>query len=110
IREGDFEAPINWIENHPPSQLGDNFDPSPFGYHNPVLIQLLQSLETTPEQPARDSVYRRLNAILLRDMPLTFFFPRAAPFVAHRRIRGFRSTVSWNALALAEELWIEEQP
>lgn len=110
FREGDFEAAIYWFENHPPSLLGDYFDPSPFGYHNPVLIRLLQSLETTPEQPARDSVYRRLNAILMRDMPLTFFFPRAAPFVAHRRIRGFRSTVSWNALALAEELWIEEQP
>ncbi|MEJ2340423.1 MAG: hypothetical protein P8Y15_16245, partial [Gemmatimonadales bacterium] len=98
------------FENHPPSLLGEYFEPSPFGYHNTELNQLHHALETTPEQPARDTVNRRLNAILVRDMPLTYFFPRAAPFVAHRRIRGFRSTVSWNALALAEELWIEEQP
>ena len=58
-------------------------------------------------------VFRRLrsqaNAILMRDLPITFFFPRVSPFVAHRRIRGFRQTVPWSALAFAEELWIEEE-
>ena len=50
-----------------------------------------------------------INQILRRDMPVTFFFPRTDAWVAHRRIRGFRLNVPWNALALAEELWIEEE-
>jgi hypothetical protein len=40
-------------------------------------------------------------------MPVTFLFPSAENFVAHRRIRGFRPDAS-AFLAHADELWIEE--
>lgn len=42
-------------------------------------------------------------------MPVTFFFPQPDAFVAHGRIHGFRLTSNWNALTMAEELWIEEE-
>ncbi len=38
------------------------------------------TLETTLHPEARDSMYRRLNEILMRDMPVTFFFARPDPF------------------------------
>lgn len=108
-RAGQYEAMIFVLENDPPTILADWFDPSPFGYYDAAVVRLLESLETTLDPEARDTVYRRINQILRRDMPVTFFFPRTDAWVAHRRIRGFRLNVPWNALALAEELWIKEE-
>ena len=108
-RAGDYEAMISVFENEPPDVLETWFDPSPFGYHDAELVRLLGSLETTLDPEPRDAAYRRINEILRRDMPVTFFFARSGAFVAHRRLRGFRLKNDWNALALAEELWIEEE-
>ncbi len=54
-------------------------------------------------------MYRRINQIMRRDMPVTFLFPQTDAFAAHRRIRGLRRGNMWNALAQAEDLWIEEE-
>lgn len=108
-RHGEYEALIYVLENSPADVLEVWFDPSPFGYHDRELMRLLASLETTFDREAREATYRRINDILRRDMPVTFFFPRPAAFVAHRRIQGFRLHAAWNALHLAEELRIEDR-
>jgi len=107
-KAGAFEGMVGWLENDPPSILGSWFDPSPFGYYNAEVVRLFRSLETTFDTEARYAVYRRINQIMRRDMPVTFLFPQTDAFAAHRRIRGLRSGAMWNALAQAEELWIEE--
>lgn len=104
----EYEAMMGWLENDPPTILDTWFDPSPFGYHNAEVVRLLESLETTLDPKERYAVYGRINQILRRDMPVTFLFPRTDAYVAHRRIHGF-GLPTWNALALAEELWIEDE-
>ena len=108
IRSGDFDAALAWEDQEPDDILGAWFgDPSPLAYDAPEFVQLLEALRAEPDSEARNRLYARTNEILRRDMPVTFLFPSAENFVAHRRIRGFRPDAS-AFLSHSDELWIEE--
>ena len=121
LRRGDFEAIINLVNNTPSGILGDwmalpppwepkrgSERPPPFGYRNQEAARLLREVYRAPDLEAQDSLYRRINAILRRDMPVTFLFPVVEPHFTHRRIRGFRP--GGLLLDFPEELWIEDEP
>lgn len=108
IRSGDFDAALTWADQEPEDIRYAWFgDPSPLGYRAPEIVQLLENLSAEPDPEARSTLYAQTNKILRHDMPVTFLFPSAENFVAHRRIRGFRPDAS-AFLAHADELWIEE--
>ena len=108
IRSGDFDAALTWQDQEPDDILDAWFgDPSPLGYVAPEVVQSLQVLRAEPDPDARSELYAWTNELLRRDMPVTFLFPSAENFVAHRRIRGFRPNAS-AFLSHSDELWIEE--
>jgi peptide/nickel transport system substrate-binding protein len=122
LREGTYDATINWVDNTPDGilvkWLGEpppgGFDrwsgqPAPFGYRSQEAARLLRALFREPDLDAQDTLYAKVNGIFRRDMPVTFLFPMVERHVAHRRIRGFRE--GWPAfLGNAGELRIEERP
>jgi peptide/nickel transport system substrate-binding protein len=82
----------------PAHPLGGNLD----GYANAAVDALVTHALITPNGPARDALYRRIQRVLVADEPDVFLFWADAISVAPRRLRGYGPTpydpaVTWNA-------------
>ena len=71
-----------------------------FGLDRPILVQFGAWLA--------DTLYARVNAILQRDMPVTFLFPYFETFAVHRKVRGLRSPDRASPIGAIREIWIDE--
>ena len=43
------------------------------------------------------------------ELPITFLYPEAATYVAHRRLRGLGSPFRADLVSHMEELWLEDE-
>jgi len=109
-RDRDFDALITSFRFDPSDLLEAHWfgDGSPIGYHNPLIVDRLRRIDATADSAEQDALYRELYPIFRRDVPVTFLFPWAETFAAHRRLRGMRPSQP-NPIRALEDLWIEGQ-
>jgi peptide/nickel transport system substrate-binding protein len=109
FQSGNYDAEIDWFPNGVEDLLRRDFFGmgSKIGYKNPELIRLLETLSGVLEPADQDELYTKINEIMVNDMPVTFLFPLAWSYAAHRRIRGLSNGM--HPLEYMDELWIEEQ-
>lgn len=109
-RSGDFDATVHDVRNDPPDLLRDEFfgEGTKIGYRNPEVVRLLEALTREPSPAGQDTLYARINAILRRDVPVTFLFPYFEAYAAHRRVRGLRTPDRAHPIEAIRELWIED--
>lgn len=100
-----------WIADYPDPQTfldlwvtkGGNNDT---GYSNPEYDALLASALDSPDEPARMDVYRRMENILVRDVPVIpiYFYKRV--YLASTRVKGWTPGIldnrAWKSIDLAE--------
>ena len=111
-RAGDFDAVIADVRNVPADLLRreDFFgEGTKIGYRNPEIVRLLQAIDDELDLAAVDSLYTEINAILRRDMPVTFLFPYFEAFAAHRKVRGLRSPDRAHPVEAIRDIWIEDE-
>jgi peptide/nickel transport system substrate-binding protein len=82
----------------PAHPLGGNFD----GYANAAVDALVTRALATPNGPARDAFYRRIQRVLAADEPDIFLYWADTISVVPRRLRGYdptpyESAATWNA-------------
>lgn len=111
-RSGDFDATVHDVRNDPPDLLRQEFfgEGTKIGYRNPEIVRLLEALAREPSPTGQDTLYAAINAVLRRDVPVTFLFPYFEAYAAHRKVRGLRTPDRAHPIAAIHELWIEEEP
>jgi peptide/nickel transport system substrate-binding protein len=82
----------------PAHPLGGNFD----GYANAAVDALVTHALMTPDGPARNAFYRRMQRLLVADEPDIFLYWADAISVVSRGLRGYdptpyESAATWNA-------------
>ena len=76
------------------------------GYSNPEYDRLLASALEAPDEPARMAIYRKLENLLMRDVPVIplYFYKRV--YLLDSRVRGWEPNLldnrAWQFLDLAE--------
>lgn len=110
-RSGDFDATVHDVRNVPADLLRDGFfgEGTRIGYRNPEIVRLLEAIESELDPSARDTLYAGVNAILRRDMPVTFLFPYFEAYAAHRKVRGLRSPDRASPIAAIRDIWIDAE-
>jgi peptide/nickel transport system substrate-binding protein len=113
-REGRFDAFMRSFRFDAEDLLEADWfgDRSPIGYSNPDIVERLRRINATADSAEQDALYRELYPVFRRDVPVTFLFPWAETFAAHRRLRGMRPDDrrpgQRNPIRALEDLWIEE--
>jgi len=108
-RSGDFDATVHDVRNVPADLLRDDFfgQGTKIGYRNPEIVRLLEATESELDPSVQDSLFAEINAILRRDMPVTFLFPYFEVYAVHRKVRGLRSPDRASPIAAIREIWID---
>ncbi|HUP18733.1 MAG TPA: ABC transporter substrate-binding protein [Gemmatimonadota bacterium] len=111
FRSGDFDATVHDIRNDPPDLLREDFfgDGTRIGYRNAEVVRLLEALTRELTPAGEDTLYASINAILGRDVPVTFLFPYFEAYAAHRRVRGLRTPDRAHPIGAIRELRIEDE-
>ena len=109
-RSGDFDVTVHDVRNVPADLLREDFfgHGTKTGYRNPEVARLLEALTVERTPAGQDTLFARVNAILRRDVPVTFLFPYFEAYAAHRRVRGLRTPDRAHPIAAIRDLWIEE--
>ena len=109
-RSGDFDLTVHDVRNVPASLLRQDFfgEGTVIRYRNPEIVRLLEALTLERTPTGQDTLYARINAILRRDVPVTFLFPYFESYAAHRRVRGLRTPDRAHPIAAIQEVWIED--
>ena len=109
-RSGDFDATVHDIRTDPSDLLRDEFfgEGTKMGYRNPEVVRLLEALTLERSLAGQDTLYSRINAILRRDVPVTFLFPYFEAYAAHHKVRGLRTPDRAHPIEAIRELWIED--
>jgi len=109
---GQFEAIFTSISNSATQRwwghikmFGDN---APSGYSNPEISALLEKAAKTFDYDERDELYRRIQQILIKDVPSTFLLPMVTTSIVHCRIKGLSSPHRSDIFEHLTSLWIEE--
>jgi peptide/nickel transport system substrate-binding protein len=110
--EADFDVTIHDVRNVPTDLLRQDFfgDGTLIGYRSPEVVQLLEALVLELDPASQDTLYSRINEILVRDVPLTFLFPYYEIYVAHRKIHGLHTPERPEPIGAIMELWIQPYP
>ncbi len=110
FRSGDFDATVHDVRNVPTDLLREGFfgEGTKIGYRNPEIVRLLEALTLELTSPGQDTLYARINAILRRDVPVTFLFPYFEAYAAHRKVRGLRTPDHSHPIEAIQEVWIED--
>ena len=112
VREGAFEAAIDFIRTAPAAErgllqmFGEN---SPLGFSNPRVIELLEAAQLSMDPDKIDALYRELMPIFQAELPMTFLTLEVETYVAHRRIKGLSTPFRANPDYAMEHLWIEDE-
>ncbi len=109
-RSGDFDATVHDVRNYPSDLLRQGFfgERTKIGYREPEIVRMLEALLLELETAAQDTLYANINAILRRDVPVTFLFPYFEAYVAHRRVRGLRTPDRSHPIRWIREIWIND--
>ncbi len=112
LKSGEFDAALFTISK---STTQPNFghvrmfgEDSPFGYHNPEIIRLLNQAKDAIDPDERDRIYQEIMPIFSADLPITLLLPRGQTYIVHRRIKGLSSPYRADPVWFMEDLWIEE--
>jgi peptide/nickel transport system substrate-binding protein len=68
------------------SQSAHNF----FKYKNPEVDSLLEQARRTPDEPTQRALYRRIQEIILQDVPAVFISHPKAVYAIRDRVKNFR--------------------
>ncbi|MEE8146029.1 MAG: peptide ABC transporter substrate-binding protein [Longimicrobiales bacterium] len=119
IRRGEFEATLRTLPNYPSGILrgaaavgldrGWFGQASPVGYHNPELVRLLETADSTVDPAARDSLYREMREIFHTDLPVLFLWTPSPTSLVHRRVRGLEPPWRVDLFTYIEDLWLEDE-
>jgi ABC-type transport system substrate-binding protein len=80
----------------------DRADKNYMRYCNPAVQRLEERAVSVPSQHARKAAYRRIDAIVARDVPIVYLFNPQYVYAYRRRLRGFSPNAfspTWNAYA-----------
>ena len=111
IKEGTFDAAIDYIWVEPAADLGLSQlfgKDSPLGFKNDRIQKLLQAAQLTTDPDEIDSLYREMMPIFQAELPMTYLTLNVETYVAHKRIKGLSTPFRANPEWFAEYLWIEE--
>ena len=108
-RAGDFDATMHDVRNVPADLLREDFfgEGSRIGYRNREIVRLLETVDMELDPSAQERLYAEINAILRRDMPVTFLFPYFEAYAAHRKVQGLRSPDRASPIRAIGEIWIQ---
>ena len=59
------------------------------GYTNPEVNALFERARTTPDGPAREAIYKKLQAIVKDDAPFVYLYSIPARYVYRAPVKGF---------------------
>ncbi len=109
-RSGDFDVTVHDVRNVPADLLREDFfgEGTKIGYRSPEIVRLLAAIENEVDPEAQEVLYAEVNAILGRDMPVTFLFPYFEAYAVHRKVRGLRSPDRASPIAAIREIWIDD--
>lgn len=88
LAAGDFKAALTLSGSVPIWLQRDFGEESPFGYHNPRLLELIDRAAETLQPDAQDAIYREIAAILRADQPITYLHWWTITTAVHRRVEG----------------------
>ena len=113
IKSGEFDdagifLTLNWTNQPSFGHVRMFGEDSPFGYHNPEMIRLLNLAKDTIDPDERDRIYQEIMPIFSADLPITLLLPRVQTYIVHRRIKGLSSPYRADPVWFMEDLWIEE--
>lgn len=109
LRVGDFDALISRTQNLPGSgHVGLLGEDSPFGYHNPEIIRLLNLAKYAINPDEKDSICQEIMPIFSADLPITYLLPQVQTHIVQRRIRGLSSPYRPDPVWFMEYLWMED--
>ncbi len=78
------------------------------GYQNDRVAELVNTIATTLDPTAADSLYRELWPYFQAEIPVTYLFQTVRTWASRRAVRGMSSPWHGDPLWYAEHLWIEE--
>jgi peptide/nickel transport system substrate-binding protein len=81
---------------------------APSGYMNPEISQLLEVAAKTVDIKEKDKLYRKIQQIMVQDLPCTFLLPFASTSIVNCRIKGLKSPGRSSVIGNLNSLWIEE--
>jgi peptide/nickel transport system substrate-binding protein len=61
-----------------------------FQYKNPAMDSLLEQARRTPDEPTQRVLYRRIQEIILQDVPAVFISHPKAVYAIRDRVKNFR--------------------
>lgn len=113
IKSGEFDdagifLSLNWTNQPSFGHVRMFGEDSPFGYHNPEMIRLLNLAKDPIDPDERDRIYQEIMPIFSADLPITLLLPQVQTYIVHRRIKGLSSPYRADPVWFMEDLWIEE--
>lgn len=93
--------PDNFLYSLFHSKSTQNF----FNYKNPEVDSLLEQARRTPDEPTQRVLYRRIQEIILHDVPAVFLSHPKAVYAIRDRVKNFR--VDPLAIPWLNEVWLE---
>ena len=81
---------------------------APSGYMNPEISQLLEVAAKTVDIKEKDKLYRKIQQIMVQDLPCTFLLPFVSTSIVKCRIKGLKSPGRSSVIGNLNSLWIEE--
>lgn len=106
IQENDFEAAIGFFERTDYGRLR-YFHAA--GYENPDFYRFGSSAWNTITKEEEDFFYKKIWAMQIADMPVTYLHPQTNFKAAHHRVKGLRNNSHMDLFSSIEHLWIEEE-
>lgn len=79
---------------------------SPINYNKEEMQTLLERMRQAPP-PEQDELYRKLNLLFRKDMPITFLLPRVTSHIVRSDIKGLKDGIKTNPIEYLENLRIE---
>ncbi len=106
LKTGDFEAALtSFVLNR--LRLNSVVRVN-LGYDDARLFELVDQSGTVWDPDRQDEIFSEITAIIRRDLPITFLFPRLRTVFAHRRIKGLSSPWRADPVRYLEDLWLED--